>query len=256
MHSTACGTCLLLAGLVSPAVAGPIVSNLLAGYDEIATVRCDVHREATGPQGTVRRLSRVIWARPDRLLSETFSPLRRRVVSDGTTFWSYVEGDLWGFSRAVAELDEDMRRSLLVVPGTPMDLLLRWATAPEREQGPPSNGWRRIVIGGTPAGEVVLDPAGRPAQIAIYRPEGGEEPLAVWTYSGWVRSSGGAWIPTRHDVVLRGPSEMLRETTRFENYRVGTPVETEEFNRAVRALQHLRFTNEWSVIYGASPAPR
>lgn len=236
--------------------AGPAVSNLVANYERVASVRCDVRREATGPQGTVRRLSRVVWERPERLLSENFSPVRRRVVSDGTNFFSHVEGDPFGFSRPVTELDEDMRRPLSVVPGSPMDLLLRWVEAPEREETPPSNGWRRVIVEGQPPGVVLLDEAGRPVRIEVLRPGGGTTPLAVWTYSRWVRTPSGVWMATRHDAELYGDMEPLREITLFENYRADTPVAATEFSEAIRAFRGVRFTNDWSAIYGAASSRR
>ncbi len=236
--------------------AGPAVSNLVAAYERIASVRCDVRREATGPQGTVRRLSRVVWERPDRLLSENFSPVRRRVVSDGTNFFSHVEGDPFGFSRPVAELDEEMRRPLSVVPGSPMDLLLRWVDAPEREEFPPSNGWRRVVVEGQPPGVILLDESGRPVRIEVLRPGGGESPLAAWTYDRWLRTTSGVWIATRHEAELHGGSEPLREVTLFENYRADVPVAATEFSEAIRAFRDVRFTNDWSAIYGAPTSGR
>ncbi len=236
--------------------AGPAVSNLVAAYEPIASVRCDVRREVAGPHGTVRRLSRVVWARPERLYSENFSPVRRRVVSDGTNFFSHVEGDPFGFSRPVAELDEDMRRPLSVVPGSPMDLLLRWVDAPEREEAPISNGWRRVVVDGQPPGSIVMDEAGRPVRIEVVRSEGGISPLAVWTYDRWVRTPSGVWIATRHEAVMTGGSEPLREVTFFENYRADVTVAATEFQEAIRAFRNVRFTNEWSAIYGSATSER
>ena len=58
-------------------------------------------------------LSRVYYQRPDRLHVENFSPVKRHIVSDGTVFRSYTEGAPQGFSRPVAELNEEMLRNLL-----------------------------------------------------------------------------------------------------------------------------------------------
>lgn len=235
---------------------GSVVSNLVAEYSRVASVRCEVRREATAPEGTIRRLSRVLWERPDRLISETFSPLRRRVVSDGTHFFSHVDGDVLGFSRPVVELDEEMRRSLFVVPGSPMDLLLRWCDVPEHDEVPPSNGWRRVVVDGQPPAEILLDELSRPVRIHVFRSLPSRDILATWSYGEWVQTPSGVWIAKRHDVVLQSEADLLRETTWFENYRADVEIDRAEFERATRAFRGVRFTNEWSAIYGSASRER
>ena len=86
-----------------------VLARVLKPYDAVQSLSCEIRRDTPLPDGqTMRMLSRVYYQRPDRLHVENFSPVKRRIVSDGTVFRSYTEGAPQGFSRPVAELNEEM----------------------------------------------------------------------------------------------------------------------------------------------------
>ena len=123
---------LLAAALLAPALslAGDDPSTttaahrLLAAYASVPALSCDIQRVSPLPDGrSLRTLSRVLFQAPDRLHSETVSPLHRRSVSDGTTFRQYIEGMNKGFSAPVAELPEFMLINLRQLPGSNANLL-------------------------------------------------------------------------------------------------------------------------------------
>ena len=109
-----------MAMLAAGAARGETVrERLLRSYDAIQSLSCEIRRDMPLPDGqTVRMLSRVYYQRPDRLHVENFSPVKRRIVSDGAVFRSYAEGAPQGFSRPVSELNEEMLRNLRSVPGS------------------------------------------------------------------------------------------------------------------------------------------
>lgn len=98
--------------------------RVLATYDAVQTLSCEIRRDMPLPDGQVlRMLSRVYYQRPDKLHVENFSPIKRRTVSDGTVFRQYAEGAPKGFSRPVAELNDEMLRNLRMVPGSAANML-------------------------------------------------------------------------------------------------------------------------------------
>ena len=98
--------------------------RVLKSYDAVQSLSCEIRRDTPLPDGQIlRMLSRVYYQRPDRLHVENFSPVKRRIVSDGTVFRSYTEGAPQGFSRPVAELNEEMLRNLRMVPGSAANVL-------------------------------------------------------------------------------------------------------------------------------------
>lgn len=245
----------LVAGWPCVAPAGEIVSNLVAAFDHIETVQCDVRRETITPAGRGRKLSRVVFQRPDRLFVENFAPLRRRIVCDGTNFHSYVEGDPMGFARAVADLPDEMRWPLRVVPGSPMDPLLRLIDKAETVERCSEDGRPAVVaINGPPYGRLHLDETGRVARIEIYGDVGRSNLLAHWSYHDFRELALGAWIPLRHETTLVTPEGELRETSHFENYRVGVPPDPEIF-QASRHFRGAAFTNSFDAIYRSTLSP-
>lgn len=226
------------------------VSNLLAAFDVIERVQCDVRRDTEAGAQRGRMLSRVSFARPDRLHVDNISPLPRRIVCDGTNFFSYVEGDPMGFSRPVSELIEGMLHGLRALPGTPMEHLLRLQGRPETNL-PPSPGFSRCVriLGPAPQATLAFDAAGRLARLELFDSANASQPMAVWDYAAFIEAAPGVWIPTVHKAVMQmGAGGGARETSRFENYRVGATLDPALFDPA-RHFRSVVFTNSFEAIY-------
>ena len=85
-----------------------VAEQLIAGYERVQSVSCEIRRDMETSARKMRWLSRVYFQRPDRLHVDNSAPLPRRIVADGTNFFSYAEGDRKGFSRPIAQLDTDM----------------------------------------------------------------------------------------------------------------------------------------------------
>lgn len=232
-----------------PAAAQSTVSNLLAAFDVVDRVQCDVRRDTEAGARRGRMLSRVSFAKPDRLHVDNISPLPRRIVCDGTNFFSYVEGDPTGFSRPVPALDPDMLFGLRALPGTPMEHLLRLQGRPETNL-PPAPGFTRCVriLGPPPQATLAFDAQGRLARLEIFDDPNSSQPMAVWDYSGFIEPAPGVWIPTLHKAVMRIGSGGARETSRFENYRVGATLDPSLFDPA-RHFRTVVFTNSFDAIY-------
>ncbi|MBM4153286.1 MAG: hypothetical protein FJ220_07180, partial [Kiritimatiellaceae bacterium] len=134
--------------LVFCALAGSVsateVERLLNEYRQIKTLTCQIRRTVSGQQGDIQFMSRVYWQNDDRFHAENLTPISRRIISDGTRFYSYAEGDSKGFSRPVNDLSERMLLSLRQIPGTPMDNLLRLVKY-EEQILEPIDGLRRTA---------------------------------------------------------------------------------------------------------------
>ncbi|MBU4460237.1 MAG: hypothetical protein KJ579_06700 [Verrucomicrobia bacterium] len=233
----------------SPAAAQSTVSNLLAAFDVVDRVQCDVRRDTEAGARRGRMLSRVSFAKPDRLHVDNISPLPRRIVCDGTNFFSYVEGDPTGFSRPVAELDPAMLFGLHALPGTPMEHLLRLQGRPETNLPPVPGFTRRVrILGPAPQATLAFDAQGRLARLEIYDDPNSSQPMAVWDYAGFIEPAPGVWIPTLHKAVMRMKGGGARETSRFENYRVGATLDPSLFDPA-RHFRDVVFTNSFDAIY-------
>lgn len=239
------------AALVAAAAsAQSTVSNLLASCAAVDRVHCDVRRDSEAGAQRGRKLSRVTYERPDRLHVENFSPLARHIVCDGTNFFSHVEGDRMGFSRPVRELDETMLLGLRAVPGTAMEHLLRLQGRPETNL-PPAPGFARCVriLGPSPQAVLAFDTRDRLTRIEVFAGPDATEAVAVWDYSEFLEAAPGVWIPTLHRAVMQmGPGGAVRETSRFENYRIGGTIAPGTFDPAAY-FGTVVFTNSFDAIY-------
>ncbi len=213
-----------------PAAADSLVDQLLASYDAIETVTCEVRKDTTSDGSRIRMLSRVYFQRPDRIHVENVTPVPRRIVSDGVVFHSHVEGASRGYRCFVSELDESFLHTLRRVPGTAMDHLFRLRGAEETEldgteEFPVRRGYRvdlhRVVLS--------LDDTGRLARIEFFEPDAAGESRARFDYSGFVEVLDGVWIPTLHQGRSSLGGVELRETSRISNLSVNTPIAGELF---------------------------
>ena len=202
-----------------------VLQRVLKSYDAVQSLSCEIRRDTPLPDGqTMRMLSRVYYQRPDKLHVENFSPVKRRIVSDGTVFRSYTEGAPQGFSRPVAELNEEMLRNLRMVPGSAANLLEVLEGAPETlleptEEFPVRAGYDN----GHSYAVLSLDGEGRLARFEMYSSPALTDLQARTDFSAFQEILPGTWI-----ACLQQSRVMLQGVERTETTRVDQPVVNEE----------------------------
>jgi hypothetical protein len=226
------------------------ITRLLAAYGKVQTVSCSVRRTVESDGRRVEFLSRVFYERPDRLNVENISPVRRRIVSDGTTFFSYADGDPKGFSRPVDELPSPMLISLRRLPGTAMDHLLRLEDAQETSLPAAAPYAHRYSY---PAGTNVLvlscDDQLRPARIDVYASASLAERVASFAYSDFREVIEGVWVPFRHEARISLGDVTSTETTVIDQYHVNEPL-AEGLFVAKPYFSDVVFVDDFKKIYG------
>lgn len=226
-----------------------VAERLLAGYEAIETLSCDFRRDTKSPAATGRRLSRVYYQRADRLHVDNFAPIRRRIVSDGTNFFSYIEGDPKGFSRPVTELDGEWLASLRNVPGTPMEHLVNLRGLPEEElEGDETYPVRRGYRAERVYAVLSLDAGGRLALIEFFASDNRQIKTAGYRYSGFVEAAPGVWISTLIEATLWINRDEIKETSRLSNLSVNEPVAASLFVPG-NFFEGVEFTSRLEDIY-------
>lgn len=198
--------------------AGTVLEQVLAPYDAVQTLSCEIRRDTPMANGqTLRMLSRVYYQRPDKLHVENFSPVKRRTVSDGTVFRQHTEGAPKGFSRPVAELNEEMLRNLRMVPGSAANMLevLRGAEEVPLE---PTEAFpvRAGYDNGISFGVLNLDAEGRLARFEIYSSPAMSDLKTRTDFSAFQEILPGVWI-----ACLQQSQVTLQGMERTETTRVG-----------------------------------
>ena len=208
-----------IAALATTVHAETVLERVLASYDAVQNVSCEIRRDTPLPDGgTLRMLSRVYFQRPDRLHVENYSPVKRRIVCDGAVFRSYTEGASQGFSRPVEELNEDMLRNLRMVPGSAANLLEVLAGTPEvplepTEEFPVRAGYDN----GKSFAVLSLDAQGRLARFEIYGSAAMTDLQTRTEFSAFQEVAPGAWIACRQQATITIQGMERTETTRVDN---------------------------------------
>ena len=211
-----------------------VLERVLKSTDAVQSLSCEIRRDTPLPDGqTMRMLSRVYFQRPDRLHVENYSPVKRRIVSDGTVFRSYTEGAPKGFSRPVAELDAEMLRSLRMVPGSSSNMLEPLRGAEEAmleatEEFPVrasySNGKSFAVLS--------LDGQGRLARFELFSSPAMTDLQMRTDYSAFQEAVPGVWIAClqQSKVTIQGLERT--ETTRVDNLAANGEIPASLFESA------------------------
>lgn len=201
------------------------VERLLNEYAAVKALTCDVRRSVQTDGKSVTFLSRVFFQAGDRLHVQNIQPLPRRIVCDGSNFFSYIDGDAKGFSRPVTTLPEEMLLSLRRVPGTAMDHLLRLKGLPE-EPLPATNGASSRVGYQTKAGYLTLefDASNLLTDIRFF--ESREQVLqsAHYHYERFEEPIPGVAIPTLHEAEVTIKGITTHETTHIDHLTVNQPI--------------------------------
>lgn len=238
----------LLAGGASLARGETLVDKLLADYESVRTVRCDVRRIVETPAGVVRHLSHVYFERPDRLHVQNVSPVERRYVADGEKLFYYVTGDPRGYAQEIEQLPRSWLVELRKVPGTAMEHLLRLVGAPEQEL-PPTEAYpvRKGYAFETGFAVLSVDAAGRLARIEFFdSPEMGSK-WAQYEYTDFAEVCPGVWIACTHCAWVKRGAEELREMARFENLVVNEAIDPQLFVPA-RFFQGVEFVDSFDKL--------
>lgn len=243
----ACGV--LTAG-TEAAEPATLADRLVAAYDGVQSVTCDVRREEESPNGKrIPTLSRVYYQKPDRLHVDMTSPIRRRIVADGERFHSYVEGDPMGFSRPVEALDEEMRISLRKIPGTGLEHLMRLHGVREIPLEP-EPGWpvRAGYDTGKVYAELRVDEKGRLGRVDLFSGSDRKKPRVIILFKDFVEGAPGAWFAKTHETVVELDGVRSRETARFDNLRVNGTIPPVLFV-AAPYFKGVEFADTFEAIY-------
>ena len=221
----------------------------LKSFDAVQSLSCEIRRDTPLPDGQVlRMLSRVHYQRPDRLHVENFSPLKRRIVSDGTVFRSHAEGAPQGFSRPVSELSEEMLRNLRMVPGSAANMVeVLEGTAEVAMEGTAEFPVRVGYDNGKSFAVLNLDEKGRLARFEIYSSPAMTDLSTSTDFSAFQEVVPGVWIAglQQSKITLQGMERT--ETTRVDNLVANGEIPAALFESAA-FFPGVEFVDEFEKI--------
>lgn len=233
MHMQKIASILLVQGLMVTGLhAETVLSRVCSPYDTIQSLSCEIRRDMpmTGA-GAGRMLSRVYFQRGDRMHVETVSPLPRRIVCDGTNFWSHIEGMPKGFGVPVSKLNDEMSANLRSVPGSPEMALAPLVDATETPlEATAEYPVRAGYDNGKTFTVLSLDAQGRLARLEVFDSLTQKNLVVSTDYSAYREVLPGVWIATiqKTQATLRG--KVRTETLRVGNLEVNGVLPVSLFN--------------------------
>jgi len=229
--------------------AGEEVARLLKEYGQIKTVTCQIRRTKSGETGKMRFLSRVYWAKDDKIHAEGIAPFKRRTIADGKRLYQYVDGSPKGFSRTIGELSKPMLISLRFVPGTAMDHLLRLVDTKESVLPPKGEAVKRTGIE-TEKNYVVLsfDAQDRLVSIEFFKTSAMKTLNGAYQYRDFSEMIPGVWVPQTHEVVVQSPKMNFKEVVKVDRFIANKPVPESLFIASRFFDKDIDFVDDFAKI--------
>ena len=220
----------------------PLVQKLIEQYQSIESVSCDVRRDVTTPEGTIRWLSRVYFQADNKLHAANARPQPRLILADGETMYQHSADEPRGFRRAIEDLNQNMRINLSRVPGTLMDHLLRLTDAPETvldasEDAPIRRAYEAEHVYAI----LEADEKYRLRRVLFYQSQDRTNRTAEIVCDAFEEVLPDTWIAMQHRSSFYIEDTTIRERTRFTNYEVNLSIPEEKF----RAEAHFSSDIEW-----------
>ncbi len=239
--SRLCGTMLVIAAWlpVHADEEGSIVNSLLEANQTIQSMSCEVRRESRAQGRTVSTLSRVHFARGDRLLVETEFPQPRRILVDGSTIYKWIEGQASGVRVPVDDAPAGEIVQLRRVPGTGEEFLLRLQGV--QEQHLPSQAGLPVRRGYAPAAPhpyavVALDAQGQLARVEFFDSTTRDVRLLTAEFSAWREVAPGCWLAQTQKMKTYAQNGVeSEEIVRVSRIVVNQPIDTVSFDIAQQA---------------------
>ena len=240
-----------LGAAAAPGAPSPtLAEKLCSAYEQVETLSCRVRMtgELDGRKATL--LSRVYYRRPDRMHVENISPVKRRIISDGSNFYHYVEGMARGFSAPLDKLEGEWAIQQKSVPGSAMEHLLRLKGVPET----PLNGTDKYPVRRGYAHEkafVVLscDTEGRLARIEFFKSSEMTVKTAQIEYEDFQKVSDTCWLARIQKGGAAFGGNVACGTRRFDNMVVNKSISDSLFD-AGAFFKGIEFEDDLEKLSG------
>jgi len=226
-----------------------LVQTLLNQYAAIESVACDVRRDVTTPDGTIRWLSRVYYRKENQLHAANARPQPRLIIADGNHMYQHTANEPRGFKRAIDDLDRNMRINLKRIPGTIMEHLLRLKDTPETVLEPSSEAPTRRAYEAEHVYAILeADDQYRLLRILFFQAQDQNQKTGEIVCEQYEEVLPGTWIAKQHHATFYIGDNTVRERTRFTNYEVNVAIADEKFLPAAHFSDEIEWVDSFNKL--------
>jgi outer membrane lipoprotein-sorting protein len=232
-----CFACVILTvstALCRPAVLDVPAKEVLAAvngqYAIVSNLTCTVRREATDGSGRkIELMSRVAWARGDRMNVQMLKPIERRIVIDGVTVQMKTAANQGPLVNQVTNQTPSQVANLRSVPGSPEEMLAPFADMSASDRPAKSPLARTVAFSSTEKdGRAVIvaaasfDELGRVACIDFFPdgPDDAEHPRSSAFFRGAFEALPDVWLFHRVETETTLSGRTIKTVSRFDKFEV------------------------------------
>jgi len=226
-----------------------LVQTLLGRYAKIASLMCDVRRDVTTPDGSIRWLSRVYFQQGNHLHAANARPQPRLILADGSTMYQHIADAPRGFRRAIADLDDNMRINLERIPGTLMEHLIRLKDIPEIKLEPSTEAAIRRAYKTEHVYAILeADEQYRLHRMLFYNAQDQTQKTGKIRCESFQEVLPGVWIAMQHHATFYMGENTLQERTRFTNYEVNIPIPEDTFSPDAHYADDIEWVDSFDQL--------
>ena len=235
--------------LAEPKHEETLAQKLLRQYRQIESASCDVRRDVTTSEGSIRWLSRVHFRQSNQLHAANAAPLPRLIIADGTMMYQHQSGAERGFRRPIADLDINMRINLERVPGTLMDHLLRLEHVAETPlEASPDAPIRAAYAAEHVFAILEADEQLRLHRILFYDAGNHSQKTGEITSEGFVEVIPEVWVPMHHRATFYVGENTVRERIRISNFQANILIPDQKFTPAAHFADDIEWVDAFDLL--------
>jgi hypothetical protein len=210
--------------------ASNVLETVYAQYGCVSNVTCTVRREVADMRGgKAEALSRVVWARGDRMNVQMLKPIERRIVIDGVTVQMKTAANQGPLVNQVTNQTPSQVANLRSVPGSPEEMLAPFADMSASDRPAKSPLARTVAFSSTEKdGRAVIvaaasfDELGRVACIDFFPdgPDDAEHPRSSAFFRGAFEALPDVWLFHRVETETTLSGRTIKTVSRFDKFEV------------------------------------
>ena len=236
LASLACG--FVFGESVLDADATNVLAAVSAQYSHVTNVSCTVRREVAVDEHRGEMVSKVVWARGDKLSVRTLSPETGFTVIDGKKVWHRGGRDKKWTSTDLSDQSPSQVANMRSIPASPEENLAPLDPATAADIAADGDGVARVVtfkfIGEAQDGrsaELRIAEDGRMLSLDIFAPGDTRTLLSSTRFLGAFEAMPGTWLYRRFETEVNSDDGRLVIKSRFDDIRVNGFIPTDTFDK-------------------------
>ncbi len=232
-----------------------VLSVLSAQYAAITNASCTVRREVSIDGRPATAISKVSWARGNRLSVQTISPEKLFTVIDGRKIWQRYGKDKTWTEKDLSSQMPSQAANMRSVPASPEEILAPLDPLSAKDIAKESENVARTLrfdfAGATNDSRhasISLLPDGRIKSMNVFRSGTPDVLLSSTEFKGEIEVLPGVWLYKRMETLVYDPNGTIKMKSRFDDIKVNFELDDKVFDKATYgAISSGNKARDWDM---------